>query len=86
MYAPADSKEFKTEFAVQASLKKRGNGLTAATFVIALIGAVVVPGPADPASTARPDENSLAAVERIADFFATRLAVSGGTSTPTRPI
>src|SRR6185295_5644582 len=46
---------------------------------MALLGAVIVPSMAGPASTIPgPDKNALAAVERIADFFATRVAVSGG--------
>ena len=46
---------------------------------MALLGAVIVPSVAGPSSTMPgPDKNALAAVERMADFFATQVAVSGG--------
>ena len=65
----------------QASSILRGKGLRAVPLAaaMALLGAVIVPSVAGPSSTMPgPDKNALAAVERIADFFATQVAVSGG--------
>ena len=61
----------------QTASISRGKGIRAVTLAIGI--ALISPSRAAPTSaTPGPDKSVLAAVERMADFFATRVAVSGG--------